>query len=112
MFPGRYVSLAYGTNDANNASAGDTSIAKPFHTNMATMVNAVLAAGKIPVVPTIPWGRTASLKANVPTLNAELVKLRQEIPQIVAGPDLYALLNANQSLISSDNIHPSWETAY
>jgi endoglucanase len=112
LFPGRYVSLAYGTNDANNAAAGSTAIAQPFHDNLSAMVRAVLAAGKVPVVPTIPWGRTTNLQANVPVLNAEIAMLRAEIPQIVAGPDLYTYFEAHRSLISGDNIHPSWDSGY
>lgn len=112
MFSGRYVSLAFGTNDALSASAGDPTIATPYHDNMAAMVKAVLAAGKVPVVPTIPWGRTASLKTNVPVLNNVIAQLRTEFPQIVAGPDLYAFYNSNQSLISSDGVHPSWNAGY
>jgi lysophospholipase L1-like esterase len=112
LFPGRYVVLAYGTNDANNASSGDASIVQPYYNNMATMIQAVIAAGKVPVLPTIPYGKTASLKANVPTLNAQIPKLLAAFPQAVAGPDLYSFFQANSGLISSDNIHPSWDNGY
>jgi len=105
------VTLNYGTNDAS-AGAGDPAIAKPFHDNMRTMIQAVLAAGKTPIVPTIPWGRTAELRANVPVLNQEIAKLRSEFPQVVAGPDLYAFYNSHQSLISGDGIHPTWDNGY
>src|SRR5207237_953138 len=50
VFPGRYVGLSFGTNDANGC--GNTTT---FYNNYVTMVQAVLAAGKVPVVPTIPW---------------------------------------------------------
>ena len=111
QFPGQYVTLNYGTNDAT-ASAGDQTIVKPFHDNMRTMVQAVLAAGKTPVIPTIPWGRTSSLQANVPVLNQQIAALEAEFPQIVPGPDLYAYFKANQGLISGDGIHPTWDNGY
>ena len=48
-FPGRYVGLAYGTNDANGCMSPTT-----FYNNYVTMVQAVINAGKVPIVPTIP----------------------------------------------------------
>jgi lysophospholipase L1-like esterase len=111
LFPGRYVALNYGTNDALTASPGDTSIAAAFHTHMKAMVQTVLAAGKVPIVPTIPWGANANLQANVPVLNAELAKLKAEIPEIVPGPDLYGYFRDHPSLIG-DGIHPTWDPGY
>jgi hypothetical protein len=79
---------------------------------MKTMIDAALAAGRIVVIPTIPWGRTANLQANVPTLNAVIEQLYSEYPQIIHGPDLYTYFNNNQSLISNDNIHPTDPAGY
>ena len=111
LFPGRYVALAYGTNDAL-AQPGDPTIAGVFRGNMRTMIEAVLDAGKTPILPTIPWGRDAKLQANVPTLNAEIDRLLIEYPQALRGPDLYRLFFDNQSLIGSDGIHPTWDNGY
>jgi lysophospholipase L1-like esterase len=102
LFPGKYVGLSYGTNDANgcvNASS--------FYQNYVTMVQAVLAAGKIPVIPHLPWGRTSNIQNCGPALNAKIDALYQAFPQIIKGPDLWAYFQAHQSLISSDNIHPT-----
>ena len=107
LFAGQYVALSYGTNDANSAGAGDTSIVQRFYNNYVRMVEAVLAAGKIPVVPTIPWARTDNIKANGPVLNQQIQRLYAEYPEIVRGPDLWSYFQANQSLISADNLHPS-----
>ena len=52
-FPGRFVGLAYGTNDANGCMSPTG-----FYNNYVTMVQAVINAGKVPIVPTIPWART------------------------------------------------------
>ena len=111
-FPGRYVGLAYGTNDALQATPGDPHLAQAFHDNLVTMVKAVLATGKVPVLPTIPWGANAHLRANVPVLNQQLAQVRAQFPGALAGPDLYALFQAQPSLIGSDGIHPTWGAGY
>ena len=49
LFPGRFVGLAYGTNDANGCMSPTA-----FYNSYVTMVQAVQSAGKVPVVPTIP----------------------------------------------------------
>jgi hypothetical protein len=71
------------------------------------MIQAVLAAGKIPVVPTIPWARTANVQSCGPGFNAKIQTLYAAYPQIVHGPDLWTFFSANPSLIGSDNLHPS-----
>ena len=105
--PAKFVTLNFGTNDANN-----TVSATVFYNNMKTMIDAVIAAGRIPVIPTIPWGRTTNLQNNVPPMNAKIAQLYMEYPQIIHGPDLYSYFNANQTLISGDNIHPTDPAGY
>lgn len=112
LFSGKYVCLNYGTNDANNAAPGDPNVANTFYTNMQTMVAAVLSAGKIPIIPKIPWGGTASLIANAPLINAKIAALYTAYPAIVPGPDLYSYFTANQSLIGGDGIHPTDPDGY
>jgi lysophospholipase L1-like esterase len=113
LFPGKYVGLNYGTNDANNAAAGDPNFANDFTTHMTTMLTAVVGAGKIPVMPkTLPWGGTTNLLANVPILNTRLTSLFASFPTAIHGPDLYAFYNANQSLIGGDGIHPTDPDGY
>jgi lysophospholipase L1-like esterase len=107
-FPGRYVALTYGMNDANRAQPGQVD-AEAFYRNYVTMVEAVLAAGKVPIVSTVPWARTANAQANVPALNRKLELLYAAYPQIVRGPDLYAFFNAHHDLISPDDLHASAE---
>src|SRR5438046_4132466 len=79
---------------------------------MTTIINAVIGAGKIPVIPKIPWGGTSGLLANVSTLNAIITGLYTSFPSIIHGPDLYAYFNADHSLISGDNIHPTDPAGY
>jgi hypothetical protein len=103
-FPGHFVSLDYGTNDANE---GGQAVAA-FPSNMTTMIQKILAAGKVPVLRrSIPWGCTAAIKANGPTVNADLQSLLAQFPQAVAGPDEWSYFQAHQSLIGGDCIHPT-----
>ena len=102
MFPGGHVAISYGTNDATKSVSATT-----FYNNYAVMVQAVLAAGKVPVIPKIPWGCTAAIQANAPALNQKIDALYAAYPAIVPGPDLWSYLQANQNLVSGDCVHPT-----
>jgi lysophospholipase L1-like esterase len=102
VFPGHFVGLAYGTNDANGCIDPTT-----FYNNYVIMVQAVLTAGDVPVVPTIPWARTQDVQNCGPGLNAKIAQLYTQFPQIVHGPDLWTFFQTHQNLISGDNLHPS-----
>ncbi|MDQ6791778.1 MAG: SGNH/GDSL hydrolase family protein [Candidatus Dormibacteraeota bacterium] len=102
LSPGRYVSVAFGTNDANQNIAPQI-----FYSNMAKIVDAVLAAGKVPVVPLIPWGCTAGIATDGPKLNSAIRDLWAAYPQIIHGPDFWSYFAANQGLMSRDCIHPT-----
>jgi len=102
LFPGRYVTLNYGTNDANNGVATAT-----FKSNMQSAINSVIAQGCIPIIPHIPYGLTGNIIANGPAINTAIDQLVAANPLVIAGPDLWAYFNANQSLIGPDNIHPT-----
>ena len=66
VFPGRFVALSFGTTDADFFDAGKPELPGDFYKNYEIMVKAVLAAGKTPVVPKIPYGRTEKILANGP----------------------------------------------
>jgi lysophospholipase L1-like esterase len=102
LFPGKYVGLSYGTNDA--LGCVDPGI---FYNNYVSMVQAVLNMGKIPIIPHIPWGRNANIQNCAPPLNARIDALYRAFPQIIKGPDLWTFLQGHQALISNDNIHPT-----
>ena len=107
LFGGHYVGLSYGTNDANGG-CGTSACLRTFYDNFAQLVQDVIRAGKQPIVPTIPWGCTASLAANVPAFNHQIQKLYAAFPQIVKGPDLYSYFKAHKTYVSSnDCIHPN-----
>ena len=102
LFPGKYVGLSYGSNDANSCLDPVS-----FYNNYTSLVEAVLQAGKIPVIPHIPWGRVAAIQKCGPALNAQIDALYKAFPQIIHGPDFWTFFLHNQSLISQDNIHPT-----
>lgn len=95
------VTLNWGTNDASNQNVSVST----FQANMETMIQAVLAAKKIPIFQTIPYSPLASL-SHVPEYNAALATLRTTY-SLRSGPDLYAYFLANQDKLSGDSIHPS-----
>ena len=102
LFPGKYVGLSYGTNDALGCVSPNT-----FYNNYVTMVQDVLRAGKIPLVPQMPWGKNSNIQQCGPALNAQIDKLYSAFPQIIRGPDLWNFFQNHQDLISSDTIHPT-----
>lgn len=108
LFPGKFVALNLGTNDADQGGVYLTN----FSSKMTNMVQQALAAGKTPIIPTIPWGGTPGLLANVPTLNAQIAAIIAANPGTLAGADLYSYFAANQSLIDTDGIHPTNPTGY
>jgi lysophospholipase L1-like esterase len=102
IFPGRYVVLSYGMNDAAASTDGTA-----FYNNMQQMVQAVLAAGKVPVIPMISYTNDSTHNANIPVLNAKITALYNAYPQIVRGPDFWTYFQQNPSLIQAGDIHPT-----
>ncbi len=94
-FPGRYVVLAYGTND------------DPANFRMEDLVLKVFAAGKVPVIPHMPWSDTTNVQQRGPGFNAAIEALYVKYPQIVRGPDLWAFFNNRTDLIPSGDVHPN-----
>jgi len=102
LFPGKYVGLSYGTNDAIDCADADS-----FYNNYVTMVQDVLSDGKIPVIPHIPWGEHPNIQRCGPALNAKIDALYTAFPRIIKGPDLWTLFQSEPQLISKDTIHPT-----
>jgi hypothetical protein len=92
-YPGRFVVLGYGTND------------HPKEFQMEALVQKVLAAGKIPVIPHMPWS-DARLEEG-PMINAMIDALYAKYPQVVRGPDLWAGFTNRGDLIASGDVHPN-----
>lgn len=102
--PVKYVGIAYGTNDGwNNPGNLDS-----YYQNTKYMIDTVLKAGKVPVLPTIPYASDASAGKYTADYNAKVAQLYGEYgDQLVHGPDFYAFFKENPSLLSADGVHPS-----
>jgi lysophospholipase L1-like esterase len=107
LFPGKYVCLAYGTNDANlGRPAGDSDVSG-FYNNYESMVKQILALKKVPVIGTVIWAKDDGFRQrNLELYNAALKRLGGKYPQILAGPDLYGIFK-NHPAWYQDDLHPS-----
>ncbi len=104
-FPGEYVSIAYGTNDTWGNQTG----AQKYYENTVYMIEAVLAQGKTPILPTIPYATESGVNTYLDDYNAMVHKIYEEYPDVVKGPDFYTFLKENPEHLSSDGVHPSSE---
>jgi hypothetical protein len=95
-YPGRFVVLAYGTNDHTSE----------FH--MEELVQKVIAAGKVPVVPRMPWSSSPNILQNDgPGNNAIIDALYDKYPEILRGPDFWNFFMNRTDLISDGDVHPN-----
>jgi chitinase len=103
----KFVGLSYGTNDANGNIPAAT-----YAANMQAMVKEVIAAGKVPIIPTIVASPSANVQANAPAMNAAIAKLKQNYPSIISGPDLWTLFSGHSVADGwfFDSLHPSLTT--
>lgn len=106
LFPGKYVGIALGANDADACMNPTT-----FYNNYVTMVQTVLAAGKTPVVPIFNWSKLSTVQSCGPGLVDKINQLYANYPQVVKGPDFWTYFKAHPELVSSDNQHPTAEGA-
>ena len=102
IFPGKYVAIALGANDADECMNPTT-----FYNNYASMVQSVINAGKTPVVPLFNWSKLSTVQSCGPGLIDKLNQLYIAYPQIVKGPDFWNYFKAHPELVSSDNQHPT-----
>ena len=104
MYQGRFVSIAFGTNDA----WGNYTSAKKYYENTKYMIEAVLTSGKVPVLPTIPFALEKDVADHLPAYNSMVKKLWQEYPtELLHGADLESFLMENTHYLSDDGVHPS-----
>ncbi len=104
-FPGKYVSIAYGTNDAWGNQTG----AQKYYENTAFMVEKTLNAGKTPIVPKIPYSTEPGVNSYLDSYNDMVDKIYNDYPQVIKGPDFDKYFRENPDLLSSDGVHPSSE---
>lgn len=93
-FPGCFVALAYGTNDH----------ADSFSPQMEVLIEKVVAQGKIPVIPRMPW---SSGSAEGEAINAQIEMLYVSHPEVLPGPDLWATFEGRTDLIPEGDVHPN-----
>ena len=94
-FPGRFVTLNYGTNDHAN----------DYHAE--ELAQTVIAAGKVPVIPHMPWSADANVQVQGPLINAQIDALYAKYPEIRRGPDLWAALENHAEWIPMGDVHPT-----
>jgi hypothetical protein len=97
LFPGRYVTLNYGTNGGGPG----------FTAAMEILIQKVFAAGKTPVIPHMPWSNIPDQLAKAPLVNAQIDALYLKYPAILRGPDLYAAFLNRLDWIPSGDVHPN-----
>lgn len=101
-----FVSIAYGTNDC----WGNPNNTQSYYENTKYMIDAVLEADKIPVLPKIPSSTNADVGPNVQYYNAMIDKLYDEYGEkLVHGPDFDEFFKENEWGLSGDGVHPSSE---
>lgn len=95
----KYVAISLGTNDSNWNGVNCKNNPDGFYQDYANLVQYVLNANKIPVVPTLPSAYIEKCGwSNV----AQIQKLYVNFPQIIPGPDLW-----NHFWIGPDGTHSS-----
>ncbi|MBR1824204.1 MAG: lysophospholipase [Ruminococcus sp.] len=105
-YSGRFVSIAYGTNDAWGNQTG----AEKYYENTKYMIDAVLAAGKVPVLPKIPYSLEKGVADYLPQYNAMVDKLWEEYGEkLIHGADLETFLKENPEYLGGDGVHPNSE---
>ena len=102
VFPGRYVVIAYGTNDAWGNLGPDR-----YYQNTLVLITAVLEAGKIPVLPTIPYATEPGVNRRLADYNRQVERIWAEFPQVVHGPDFAAIFQEHPEYLGPDGFHPS-----
>lgn len=103
FFPGKYVGLAFGTNDAWGNQTGDDK----YYANLEKMVKEIIAAKKVPIVSKIPYSSLNDIANNLPAYNKKIDDLYIAYPDIIKGPDLETLFKNNLNYLSSDKVHPN-----
>lgn len=91
--PSRFIVLAYGTND------------HPQDFVMEQLIQKVLAAGRVPVVPHMPWSSGGA--SDGATINAMIDALYVKYPAVLPGPDLWQVTFERTDYIPMGDVHPT-----
>lgn len=102
-YPGKYVSIAYGTNDCWGNQTG----AEKYYENTVYMIKAVQAAGKTAILPKIPFSLEPGVSAYIADYNAQIDRIYEEMPGVLHGPDFYSYFEEHPEGLSADGVHPN-----
>jgi lysophospholipase L1-like esterase len=106
----RFFALGYGTNDAANGQLPTAT----FRTNLQSMIDMLMGAGRIPILARIPYAGDGS-HGMIPAYNTVIDELVQT-NQLPIGPDLYTHFMQNPGEFTcppcgggrtTDNLHPN-----
>lgn len=105
----KYFAIGFGTNDSwgNNLPAGAN-----YENNMRTLINRVIAGGRVPVLARIPFANGTNMATGadehttVPDFNQVVDALQAEFG-LPCGPDLYAVFEEAQDGLGPDGVHPN-----
>jgi hypothetical protein len=104
MFPGRFVSIGYGSNEAYASWSG--SRLDDFQASYQHMIDAVLAAGKTAIVPlTIPYSVSTPIRTFGPAINDRLAVIHGLYagnPRVIPGPDQWTWLSQHPGYLTAD----------
>ena len=104
----KYIGVSLGTNDANGSVTAPT-----YCANMQTIVQDILGAGRIPIVPTLIPSPPLNLTL-VQSYNSCLATVIANNPGTLTGPDLYSTfyphIGDSSWWITGSTLHPSLGT--
>ena len=99
----KYFAIGFGTNDSwGNKSVGSTT----FESDLQGIIDAVLGAGRVPILARIPYSSTAH--ETLDDFNAVVDRLQAD-NELPCGPDLYGWFLENSGELGPDGVHPSNE---
>lgn len=93
--------IAYGTNDAYRERPSPI-----FEEQLQTIIDRVRAAGKEPILATIPFTDNPDKDIHIQRLNAIILQLTER-NGLRPGPDLYTWFRDHPQELGSDGIHPT-----
>jgi lysophospholipase L1-like esterase len=93
--------IAYGTNDAYRERPSEV-----FAEQLQTIIDRVRAAGKEPVLATIPYTNNPDKDIHVQRLNGVIAQLTAR-NGLRPGPDLYTWFRDHPGELAADGIHPT-----
>jgi len=95
-FYGDFTLMPLGTNNLPGYPPNGGDQTPSFYAAGVAFINAEIARGRIPVIPTIPWTGDSQHNPGLVPYNAQIALL-QALPGAVAGPDFYTALYNNRS---------------